>query len=214
MTTVVEDRANHLVLYGISWETYTGMLNALGDRRLRHAYNEGTFEMMSPLTEHEWTKRLLARFIDAATLELGIPVKSVGSTTLRREQLRKGLEPDECYYIRHEPSVRGRDDYDPARDPPPDLAIEVKVTHSPVNRMEIYASLRIGEVWEVGRDGVSFYRLNRAGKYVKISRSRAIPLLTPAVIQEFLALRKTRDETALVRQFMGWVRSAQQKKSK
>jgi Uma2 family endonuclease len=214
MPSLTESPADRFVLYGVSWESYSRLLEAFADRPLRHSYDEGTLEMMSRLKEHDWIKKLIARFIEAATLELNISIQSIGSTTLGSEKAQKGLEPDECYYISHEGEVRGRRDYDSDRDPPPDLAIEVDVTHQSLSRMDIYAALKIPEIWRSTKDGVLFYRLNRSGRYSKISRSRALPLLTPAVIDEFLALRKTKNDTAILRQFVAWVRSTQKKKSK
>ena len=43
-------------------------------------------------------------------------------TTFRREDLEKGLEPDQCYYITNEPKIRGKLELDLSVDPPPDLA--------------------------------------------------------------------------------------------
>jgi Uma2 family endonuclease len=34
-------------------------------------------------------------------------------------------------------------------DPPPDLALEVVVTHRALDRMTIYARLRVPEVWQL-----------------------------------------------------------------
>lgn len=212
MSSVSERVANHMVLYGVSWESYTKLLEALGDRRLRHAYDRGTLEMTSPLKRHEWTRKMLARFIETASMELNIPIQSAGSTMLRREEKRKGLEPDECYYIQHEADVREKDDYDPQRDPPPDLAVEVEVTHSSVSRMGIYAPLGILEVWRAKDENVAFFRLARNGRYVEIPRSEALPLLSSAIVTEFLAKRGSMSETALVRQFTTWVRAQANKR--
>ncbi|HEY5312198.1 MAG TPA: Uma2 family endonuclease [Pirellulales bacterium] len=213
MASVTTTAADHLVLYGVSWETYAGLLEAFGDRRLRHTYDEGTLEMMSPLKGHEWIKRLIAKFIDIVVFEFDIDVQSIGSTTLGSERAEKGLEPDDCYYISHEPDVRGLEDYDPDRDPPPDLAIEVDVTHKSLDRMSVYAALGVSEVWRATKDGTLFYRLNRSRRYTKISRSRELPLLTPALIDEYLALRRTKSEAAVIRQFVAWVRSNKRRKS-
>jgi Uma2 family endonuclease len=213
MAASSENFANHLVLHDVSWESYTRLLEALGDRRLRHAYDRGTLEMMSPLKEHEWIKKLIGRMIEAASLELEIPIQSVGSMTLRRDKKRRGLEPDECYYVGHESQVRSKSDYEPERDPPPDLAIEVDVTHASLSRLEIYASLGIPEVWRAAREGVIFHRLNRAGRYVEESASKAFPLLTPTTIQRFLAMRGDKNETTLMREFVRWVRAAKRSQS-
>ncbi|HEX3657341.1 MAG TPA: Uma2 family endonuclease [Pirellulales bacterium] len=214
MSVTAESPADHLVLYGVSWETYTGVVIAFGERRLRHSYDEGTLEMMSPLKYHEWVKKMIGRLIDVCTLELDMQVQSIGSTTLGSEKAQKGLEPDDCYYISHEREVRGLSDYDPDRNPPPDLAIEVDATHKSLNRMEIYEALGVPELWRATKDGMVFYRLNRSGRYSKIPRSRELPLFTPALIDEYLALRNTKSETAIIRQFVAWVRSTQQKKKK
>ena len=48
--------------------------------------------------------------------------------TCKREDLAKGLEPDDCYYVQNEAKVRNKVEIDFAVDPPPDLAIEVEVS--------------------------------------------------------------------------------------
>jgi Uma2 family endonuclease len=42
--------------------------------------------------------------------------------------MSEGVEPDECYYINNEATVRGRSKLDFETDPPPDLAIEIDLT--------------------------------------------------------------------------------------
>jgi Uma2 family endonuclease len=213
MAAIAESPANHLLLYDVSWEAYSGVMAAFGERRLRHTYNEGTFEITAPLNVFEWRSKLIARLIGAYTFEHNIPTQSIGSTTLGSERVQKGLEPDDCYYLSHEEEVRGRLDYDPDRDPPPDLAIEIDVPYRSLNRMEVYAALRVPEIWRTTDHGVSFYRLNRSGQYSTIRRSRELSLFTPTLLDEYLALRGTMGETTIVRQFVAWVRSNKRKKS-
>ena len=67
--------------------------------------------------------------------------------TFKRRKRRRGLEPDECYWIQSEPMVRGKDKIDLRRDPPPDLVIEVDWTHSSLDRLAIFAALLVPEVW-------------------------------------------------------------------
>jgi Uma2 family endonuclease len=200
----------HIVLYDVPWEAYEAILEAMGDRRLRHTYNRGVLEILSPLKRHDRTKKILARMVEAASLALDIEIQSIGSTTLRKEEKKKGLEPDECYYVAHEAAVRHYEDYDPNRDPPPDLALEVDVTHSSVSRMDVYGGLGIPEVWRLQGGEVTFYRLVR-GHYSKIERSLAFPFLTPAVVSSFLAQRQDVSENTLIRRFVAWVRKAAKK---
>jgi Uma2 family endonuclease len=145
--------------------------------------------------------------LETAALELDIDIQSIGSTTLRRRPRRKGLEPDECYYVQHEAQVRHEQDYDPERDPPPDLAIEVDVEHSSLSRLEIYAGLGVPEVWRYADETLTILRLRR-GKYVSIPRSAAFPPLTAKVLQEFLEQRWDLSENQLIRNFISWLRKA------
>ena len=136
-----------IVLEGVSWETYERLRDELDDQgqRVYITYDQGRMVLMSPRPEHERWKKLIARLLEMMTLELNIPIASLGSTTWRRRELDKGLEPDECYYVQSEPHVRRKLDID-RRDPPPDLVIEVEFTHHPADRHAIYAALGIREV--------------------------------------------------------------------
>lgn len=62
---------------------------------------------------------------------------------------KKGLEADECYWIQNESQMRGKKEFDLDVDPPPDLALEIDITHSSLDRMAIYAGLKILEVWRL-----------------------------------------------------------------
>ena len=73
----------------VSWEQYELLLETLQDHRLRHAYDRGTLEMMSPSTSHEWIKKFLARLIEAMSFTLSIPIKSAGSTTRRSKAAKR-----------------------------------------------------------------------------------------------------------------------------
>ena len=80
------------------------------------------------------------------TQELHLPFHLGRSTTLRRRRKQRGLEPDDCYWIAHASDMRGKTAFNSRTDPPPDLAIEVDITHSSLDRMAIYAKLRVPEV--------------------------------------------------------------------
>ena len=63
------------------------------------------------------------------------------------ETVDRGLEPDDCYYLANAAKVRNWATLDLERDPPPDLALEVEITRSCLNRMGVYAGLGVPEVW-------------------------------------------------------------------
>src|SRR5205809_5465024 len=89
-----------VLLRGISWSTYESLLRDLDGQHVRLTYDRGMLEIMSPvLPRHGKTGLLIARLIEAYTLEMGIPLVGLSNTTWKKEALAKGLEADECYYI-------------------------------------------------------------------------------------------------------------------
>jgi Uma2 family endonuclease len=194
------------VLPGVGPDLYRAFLEALGDYSLRHTYDGWDLELMSPRQEHEWLKRLIGRMVETLSLAESIPIKSVSSTTLSAPGFERGLQPDECYYVQREPEVRGRDQYDPAADPPPDLAIEVDVTSSSVKRLPTFAKLGVPEIWRHDGKRVRFYRLDDRGEYVEQDRSAAFPRIVSADLDRFLTQRSALDETSLVQAFVRHVR--------
>ena len=140
-------------------------------------------------------------------MELNIPIRSGKSTTFSREDLERGLEPDECYYIQHELLVRGKNALDLAHDPPPDLAIEVDITSSSINRMAIYAALGVAEVWRFDGETLRIFGLGSDGKYEEAEESSCFPFLPWREFIQFLDEIPEQDETSLARSFQSWVRS-------
>src|SRR5207302_2108545 len=102
----------------------------------------------------------LGRLVCVLTEELGLPLQSGGSVTIRRRRNRKGLEPDECFWIANAHCMAGHRRLDLRVDPPPDLAIEGDATRSSLDRMKIYANLGVPEVWRLRDGSLAFYRLS------------------------------------------------------
>jgi Uma2 family endonuclease len=195
-----------LRLSAIDWPTYTRLLHILSPWRLRLTYDRGELEIMSPSYLHESSGGFLGRLVEAYTEELGLPIAGGKSTTFRRRGQRKGLEPDECYWIANEHRVRGKTRIDLRVDPPPDLAIEIDVTRSSLDRMAIYAALKVPEVWRFDGQSLTFNELQPDGSYAVTPKSRAFPALSPADLLSFLALQGQMDENTIIRQFRAWIR--------
>jgi Uma2 family endonuclease len=206
MATVSLPAKQRVLLPGINWHTYTALLRAFGEHhRVRLTYDRGMLEIMSPRFDHEIDADLLGRFVVVLTEELGLPIQAGGSTTLRRRRARRGLEADRCWWITSAPRMRGKRKLDLRIDPPPDLALEVDVTQSSLNRMTIYATLAVPEIWRLDSQGLTFHHLQADGKYAARDHSVAFPKLAPADLARFLALRAAQDENQVVRDFRAWV---------
>ena len=136
------------VISGVSWDEYMRVLEAFGERSVRHTYLDGWLEFFaSPMKCHQWMKSLIGRMVETISLELMISLQCVGSMTVYKRDQEAGLQPDEAYYVQSERKVRGKKKYDPEKDPPPDLVIEVDVTNSCVDRLDTYARMGVSEVW-------------------------------------------------------------------
>jgi Uma2 family endonuclease len=201
MTATLIQSPDRVILPNISWQTYQLLLRDFEQEpAVRLTYDQGALEIRMPLDPHETYKKLLGRLIEAATEELNIEIRSLGSRTCDREDLAKGIEPDQCYYIQNEALVRGIAQIDLNQFPPPDLALEIDITSSSINRMSIYAALGIPEIWRYDGQNLSILRL-QDGKYISQYRSSAIPSLMAADILRFLALSNTVGENSLIKQF-------------
>ena len=206
MITTSTPAEQRTVLHNISWQTFETLLKETGeDRGSRFAYDCGTLEIMTPLYEHENPKVQFDRFILVLAEELEIEIKSAGSMTLKRKATNQGIEPDNCYYIQTEPTVRGRQELDLETDPPPDLAIEIDITSSSVNKSGIYSALGVPELWRYNGRVLKFYQLAE-GQYVECEFSSAFPLVSVAEMSRFIEQSKTIGEIALLKSFRAWVR--------
>ena len=195
----------HFFLPHASWELFTKFFTENPERRMRLTYADGEMFFMSPLPMHESWKELIGTFVKDLCTELGINRRSMGSTTWLKASAARGIESDECYYIASEAMVRGKTEFDLARDPPPDLAIEIDATHSPIDRPAIYAALGVPELWVYDGKTMTFFKLV-AGKYEAIANSVSFPFLMPIDIERHLAMIPTVPETAIALAWRQFVR--------
>ena len=205
--TLLQNQASGILLKNISWKTYESLLNELGEHGgIRLTYDRGNLEIMTPSAPHEGSKKILGRFVESVSEELNIEIRSLGSLTCRREDLARGLEPDQCYYIENENVVWDKEQIDLNQDPPPDLVVEVDVTSSSLDRLSLYASLGVPEVWRYDGNRLIIYQLS-AQEYAERDVSPTFPFLSQVELLRFLELRRTTKENALIRLFREWVRS-------
>lgn len=211
MTTVTTLSLRHpeqrFVLRNVSWQEYESLLELLRDRPVRMTYDRGTLELMSPSAFHEHVKRLIGRMIEMLTYELNLPMRSGGSTTFRRQDLDRGLEPDECYWLGHASAVPLDRELDLTRDPPPDLAVEIDITRSSLDRHGIYAALRVPEIWQYDGQRLRVFHLRPDGEYEQRDHSAAFPFLAVQALVPFLHSDERANETAWLRSFVDWLRA-------
>jgi Uma2 family endonuclease len=203
-----------LVLDNIDWATYSKLLRAFAERPgYRLTYDRGGLEILAPRLTLDDDGGILGDMVFILTEELGLPLKHGGSVTIRRRRDERGLEPGRCFWIANADRMAGRRRLDLGRDPPPDLAIEVDATHSSLDRMAIYATLGVPEVWRLTDDTLSFHVLGNRGIYRRESRSRSFPQVGPSDLLPFVQeARVAGDEIPILQRFHKWVRQRHQTK--
>jgi Uma2 family endonuclease len=196
-----------ILLSGICWETYERLLADMGDSHAaRFAYDQGVLEIMAPSYEHESLKGQLALLVNVLAEEFNIDLEGAGSTTFRRKDAIKGVDPDECFYIQHVELVRGKKRLDLAEDPPPDLVIEIDITSPSLSKFPIFAALGIPEIWRYDGTRMSIFTLV-GNAYVERPDSVVLPKVTSVVLSELLTASQQLKRTEWLRQVRTWARS-------
>jgi Uma2 family endonuclease len=194
-----------MTFHGLSWQAYKQIANALNESSsARLTYDDGTLEIVMPLEIHEFSSILFGRFIYILVVELGLSIKSMGSTTLDREDLLKGVEPDQAFYIQNQPLVKGRD-VDIYKDPAPDLVIEVDITHTDIRKLALYASLGVPEFWRYNGQVWNIYQLQDVGQYREVEVSPTFPNVPKEKLYQFLAEARE-DEIGAEVNLRKWIR--------
>lgn len=176
-----------VVFHNITWQGYQQLLSILGENRAsRVTFDRGILEITMPLEEHEFSGRLIELFVRILVVKLGLKIKTMGLTTLDRADLERGAEPDNAYYIQNQPLVAGRK-VDLATDPPPDLVVEVDITHSDINKPALYASIGVPEFWRYNGREWSIYQL-QVDRYTEVANSPTFPLVSKEQLYEFLTV--------------------------
>ncbi|MEG4505136.1 Uma2 family endonuclease [Microcoleus sp. F6_B4] len=188
----------------IDWQAFKQIQSLLMERtRARFTYDNGVLEITIPLEGHERFARLIELFVRVLVVEIGMRMKTMGSTTLDREDLLKSAEPDNGYYIQNYALVADREvNLNVA--PAPDLVVEVDITHTDINKNTLYASMGVPEFW---RFNGRVWRILQLvdGAYVECDRSPTFPIVEKTDLFRFLEAAFI-DEVAAEIDFRQWVR--------
>ena len=191
----------------VDWDGYQTIRRTLGENCSAHlSYCNGVLEIMTPLEEHENFSGLIGQFVEILTEELNLNIKSMESTTLARPGLKAGAEPDQGYYIANEPQVRGKT-VDLNVDPPPDLVVEVDITHTDIDKNALYAKLEVPEFWRYNGKILKIYELHN-GQYQEVQMSPTFPGVPKEQLYEFLRNCAQQGETQAKRDLRVWIRIA------
>jgi len=181
-----EPAEQRVVFEQLDWTAYEQIVAALGDSHTaRLTYDRGTLEIVMPSEEHKTAAEWIAVFVRILVEALGLELKSMGSTRLKYTALQRGAEPDKAFYIQNALQVSGRK-VQFETDPPPDLVVEVDITHTDIDKNTFYASLGVPEFWRYNGKEIQFYHLQDR-QYVEVEASPTFPYMPKARFYQFVA---------------------------
>jgi Uma2 family endonuclease len=207
--TSIPDR--RVVFRGVDWAFYKQLVDSIPEGSNIHVdYDGRDLEVISKGLTHEDYNRLLDGVVGVVAEELEIPYKGLAQTTWERPELARGLESDQCYYFLPEKraqcvAARQRHSRDIADYPNPDLAIEVDISRSQIDRAGIYAALRVAEVWRLDGDQVIIERLTPQGTYTAVDSSGFLPVRAEE-IRRWVIDEDTSDDSAWARRLRAEIR--------
>jgi Uma2 family endonuclease len=180
------------VIRDVSWEGYVALNDALGNRRnLRVFYFDGELTLLTESRKHGWYAERLSQLVVALSEVLRIPWEDAASATFRRRDKNVGVEGDKTFYFyEHAELMEGSRDIDLTVQPPPDLAIEVEISHPADSAMAAWGRLCVAEVWRFDpiAEDFSIWLRRSNGRYVRSKSSAIFPMLTPADLLEQMKL--------------------------
>jgi Uma2 family endonuclease len=191
----------------VSWSDYEEVLDSLTERSGIHVrYDQGRLEVTTLSFRHERLTKLFGHLIAVLTQELGLDFFGAGSTTYKKEEEGRGLEPDDSFYIRSFSKVVGKDEIDLAVDPPPDLIVEVDLSNPSLDKLPIDFSLGVEEVWRHDGERVHFLARTASG-YEPIANSNLFAFLPSSIMADFIEQGKSKGSNAMMQAYRTWVRS-------
>jgi len=196
-----------LRLPNVDWDEYEHLLSQMEmypGHRL--SYDCGRLIIVSPSPEHEDYKEFIYSLARIISLETGVMLETRGAATFKSNKLLKGAEPDTCFYVQNAAHVVGKRRIDLNTDPPPDLVVEIDLSHDSLYKLPIYAALGVPEIWRYDAKSTHFYKLT-GENYEVTQNSLAFPTLTAQDLTQYLERSKVEGQTVVLAAFLQKLRS-------
>lgn len=187
----MEQAAQTIILRNISWETYQRLLKERGrDTQPRYNYHLGKLEISVTSAERERIKRAIDALVIKLAEEMGIRIEACERVTFQAEDLDSGFEPDSCFYVENAGVIRARKRVDLSEDPVPDLAIEIAISSPSLDKLPIFATLGVPEVWRYSADGLTIHKL-AGDDYHELPSSEVLPGVERLKLTQLIGQRIT-----------------------
>ncbi len=199
-----------IAIRALPWELYDALSDAIGERQSVYlAYDGKDLEIMTKGRVHEHFSGLFGKLVSAITDDLRIGCRGAGETTWKRPEIARGIEADQCYYVLAEKLAKDiaavkRRSQDISDYPNPDLAIEIDISPSEIDRAVIYAALEVLELWRFDGETIIIEQLERHRAYVPAEASRFLPIRSDE-LRRWIVEENTDDMAAWREQLRAWI---------
>jgi Uma2 family endonuclease len=190
ITGTTRAHETRLCFRGIGFGVYESLAHALpAQTAAKLAYDGKDLEIAVKGPIHNDFASLFDRFIRLVAGALQIPCRGLGETTWIRPTLSRGLEADTCFMfdplkLDQVKSLLARRINDVASYPNPDLAVEVDISPSAVDRESVYAALLVPEIWVFDGEMLTFKQLDESGdRYVEAQLGLWLPVRPAEVVR-------------------------------
>lgn len=209
---VENEESEGVVLQNVAWKTYQQILQDLdGVNNPRFFYNRGELLVMPNSPEHEFDNRLISSLVEILCEELEINFANFGSTTYQRADLKRGFEPDSCFYFNeNEAKMRGVKRLDMARHSAPDLVVEIDITSSSFDRLGIFAAFGVKEIWRYDGEILEIGLLEN-GVYLKSETSEILNGVIAEKLSEFIKSSDNLSRLDWQKQVRDWAKEISKK---
>lgn len=197
-------------LGGVGFEGYEAIGDALPEcPAVRMIYIDGRLTFVTTSRRHDWIADRFGEITKAVALGCGVSWEAAGRATFRRKGLGAGIEGDRTFYFgAHARIMRGGINIDLEVQPPPDLAVEVEVSHPADSAMLTWGRLGVPEVWRIHEEDwdLSYWLRHEDGSYARSARSLCLPMLSTEDVTRQLRLAEERISSDWFLGLHAWVR--------
>ncbi len=191
---------------GIDWQTYEDISAEIGESRaIQLTYKKGFLTIMPVSEIHELLIVLLERMIGFVSVATRTNIIPTGKATLRSKRRNYGVEPNLSYFVSKSEIHRIKNYVPNELELAPDIVGEIDIYHASDDKFEIYSEFGISEFWQYNGERLKIFKLQTDGEYAEIERSEEIPILTSAILTEFLKRGQTEEQFTVLSDFQNWL---------
>lgn len=124
---------------------------------------------------------------------------------MRSESKLIGVEPDLSYFVSKAGLHRVKNYVENEILLPPDIVVEIDISHRSDDKFFIYSELGIAEFWRYVDKELKIFILQDDGTYSEGARSEQLSVLTSQILTNFLNRGEEEEQFKILNDFQNWL---------